>query len=675
MINSGNHAIHFQCSILGEMTDNNLVNNSYAYSFNYSAGKQIQISVFTDNYGSETSWVVKDSNDMVVAEGDNFESNSLDEKVICLIQGCYTFTIYDDYGDGICCNYGDGYYIIENLNDSVQIAEGGDYTTSELVEFCIENDEGVPVANFIKSGVNNCTGAVQFLDRSICNPPATEWLWDFGDGHTSTEQNPENNYLMNGYYDVSLQITNEYGTSLLHIPCYIEISRPLPPIIPDKYFCEPGEIVVFHAPEGYDDIQWYLDPQSDVPELIYSSFTLENLVTDSTIYYQYINNFESQYIGLTDNSGVGGYFNFSIDRAVYFDAYSDLTIKSAKVFASGAAERTITLKNSGGEIMDTRIVSIPDGESIINLDFQMEAGDDYAIHVNQSNNLSYSGDYDGPNIGYPFSIPNLISVTGNNYSDSFWYFFYDIEVMEGFDSICTSAIVPLHALLSQPSFEIGNDTTICSGSQIFLSPDSEFNDYHWSNDSNTFEISVYNPGIYSLTVTDTHSCTASNSITIQSFDEVVYSITIENYTDANYGSLSVEIISGDEPICILWDDQTTEFSKYELSSGMYYFTLTDANGCEYNDSALVADLSFNTPVSLINDVSVYPNPVGNQLIIESLNQTDLIIQLLDISGRTIKIEYADKLKTAIDMSDLNAGTYFVNIVNSNAKYRYKVVKQ
>ncbi|HNQ68051.1 MAG TPA: T9SS type A sorting domain-containing protein [Bacteroidales bacterium] len=675
MINSGNHAIFFHCSILGETPDQNTINNSIGFSFNYSFGKQVQISVFTDSFGYETSWVLKNSNDLIIAQGDNFESNSLYQEILCLVQGCYTFTIYDEYGDGICCTYGEGYYLIENLSDNVEIDNGGEFATSESVEFCIDNDIGAPVAGFIKSDVNNCTGEVRFFDYSICNPPATEWLWDFGDGHTSTEQNPVNTYLMNGYYDVSLQITNEHGTSFLQVPSFIEISRPDPPFIADKYFCNPGETIVFHAPQGYGDVNWYIDPASDVPELIYNSFTLENLLADSTIYYQYVANNESQHVGITDNSGVGGYFNFSIDRAVYFDAYCDLTIKTAKVFASGTAERTITLKNSGGEILDTRTLNISDGESIIEINFQIDEGEDYAIHVNLSNNLSYSGDYGGPNIGYPFTVPDLISFTGNNYSESFWYFFYDIEVMEGFDSICASAITPLHAFLSQPSFELGNDTTICYGTDIVLSPDNEFAEYHWSNDCNTYAISVQEPGTYILTVTDAHSCTASNSVSIENFEQLIYSVIIENFTGFQLGSISVDIVSGAQPVCIIWDDQTTDFTMSELSYGVYYFTLTDANGCEYNDSATVADVGYISPLSLFNNVLVYPNPVDSQLIIESLENKCLIIQMFDISGRVVKTINTAETKTKIDMSDLNTGTYFINIIDSKQKYRYKVVKQ
>lgn len=40
---------------------------------------------------------------------------------------------------------------------------------------------------------------------------ATEWSWDFGDGNTSTEQNPTHTFTSFGQYPVTLTVTNEYG--------------------------------------------------------------------------------------------------------------------------------------------------------------------------------------------------------------------------------------------------------------------------------------------------------------------------------------------------------------------------------------------------------------------------------------------------------------------------------
>jgi PKD repeat protein len=52
---------------------------------------------------------------------------------------------------------------------------------------------------------------VQFTDESTNEP--TAWLWKFGDGQTSTEQNPTHVYTNAGSYSVTLTATNEYGTT------------------------------------------------------------------------------------------------------------------------------------------------------------------------------------------------------------------------------------------------------------------------------------------------------------------------------------------------------------------------------------------------------------------------------------------------------------------------------
>lgn len=51
---------------------------------------------------------------------------------------------------------------------------------------------------------------VFFADNSF---NAWSWYWDFGDGTTSTEQNPIHVYQDNGCYNVYLAVTNEYGCS------------------------------------------------------------------------------------------------------------------------------------------------------------------------------------------------------------------------------------------------------------------------------------------------------------------------------------------------------------------------------------------------------------------------------------------------------------------------------
>lgn len=66
-----------------------------------------------------------------------------------------------------------------------------------------------PVAAFSVAAANPCDSTRIFTDRSQ-NQPAS-WLWYFGDGTTSTQQNPSHTYTTGGSYTVSLVVTNAFG--------------------------------------------------------------------------------------------------------------------------------------------------------------------------------------------------------------------------------------------------------------------------------------------------------------------------------------------------------------------------------------------------------------------------------------------------------------------------------
>ncbi|MCP1714329.1 PKD repeat protein [Methanocalculus alkaliphilus] len=68
--------------------------------------------------------------------------------------------------------------------------------------------------------------SVQFSDRSTGGP--AEWIWDFGDGTTSTIRHPSHTYREEGIYPVSLSIRNEYGTDQRSRPEYITVIHPAP---------------------------------------------------------------------------------------------------------------------------------------------------------------------------------------------------------------------------------------------------------------------------------------------------------------------------------------------------------------------------------------------------------------------------------------------------------------
>jgi PKD repeat protein len=674
-LNSGDHSILFNCANPNGHQDSNTQNNSSGLSFNYANGKQILISIMTDTYGSETSWDLKNSANVIVAQGSGYAANTLYVNNLCLMPDCYVFTIYDSFGDGICAGYGNGYYLIEDVSEKLEIGTGCNFTYSEMVNFCITTPPGPPIASFSHSTPDNCSGVVEFYDYSACNPVALSWLWNFGDGTTSVLQNPIHTYTMNGYYNVSLQVTSLSGTSTLTIPNSVYIAKEEAPVIADEHFCF-GENVTFFAPVGIDQLHWYVTANDEDAIQIGPNISFASLYNDTTIYYDYLPEAITANVGLVDNTGLGGFFNFGIDRAIYFDALSDITIKTATVFASGAANRTFTLKNSGGVVIDTRVLSVPDGESIITLNFEIPAGDDYAIHVNTSNNLSYTGDYGGPNVGYPFTVPDLISITGNNYSNSFWYFLYNIEVQEGFGTTCVSARTPLHAIMSPQTVSLGNDTTVCNGNSITLTPGTEYSDYEWNSGSEESSLLVTESGLYSVTVNDIYSCLADGSINITIADELVYNENIVHLSaiGANDGSIEIEIISGSEPYEIYWNDANVEFIRTDLSPGIYSYTVTDGGYCEHIGSIeIYSSVAVNNTLAEL--INIYPNPANDVLNIISTDSNIQQIRLFDLNSKLLLSEKITNSSVELNISHLKAGVYILNITGEDFTVNRKIIKE
>ncbi|MDD4521736.1 MAG: PKD domain-containing protein [Methanosarcina sp.] len=70
---------------------------------------------------------------------------------------------------------------------------------------------------------------VQFTDKSTGTP--TSWIWDFGDGTSSTEKNPVHTYSTAGTYTVNLTVSNENGTSSKLAKINIS-KQSVPPVFP-----------------------------------------------------------------------------------------------------------------------------------------------------------------------------------------------------------------------------------------------------------------------------------------------------------------------------------------------------------------------------------------------------------------------------------------------------------
>ncbi|HET9210089.1 MAG TPA: PKD domain-containing protein, partial [Thermoanaerobaculia bacterium] len=102
---------------------------------------------------------------------------------------------------------------------------------------------------FTTSGTN-----AGFFDRSAGAP--TSWSWSFGDGGTSTAQNPTHDYKTSGTFNVTLTVTNDTETSSK--TKLVTVSQGDPPVA-DFTFQASGHSVVFADQSTGNPKRWSWD--------------------------------------------------------------------------------------------------------------------------------------------------------------------------------------------------------------------------------------------------------------------------------------------------------------------------------------------------------------------------------------------------------------------------------
>lgn len=129
-------------------TTNNIRSDVFKTSTTFSS-QEILLRIRTDNFGEETYWELRDETGKVLDSGGNkavgpngggipwgiengpgaYDDNALIRDTLLLpAGGCYSLHFVDAYGDGICCEYGTGYYRLYNLNSPTSILlSGGDF--------------------------------------------------------------------------------------------------------------------------------------------------------------------------------------------------------------------------------------------------------------------------------------------------------------------------------------------------------------------------------------------------------------------------------------------------------------------------------------------------------------------------------------------------------------------
>lgn len=203
----GNHSLSFTIVSANNGTDLNANNNNISASFTIVDGDEMTVGILTDNYGDETTWEITNAQNQVVASGGGYDDATQYEIPACLPNGCYTFTIYDEFGDGMCCQWGQGGYELLSPDGDL-MGSGGQFQDDESIEFCLP---------FLCAGLNvTASGTDENLGTGGNNGSATATVsggtppytfdWNPGTGNSATVGN-----LSAGTYTVT--VTDDNGCS------------------------------------------------------------------------------------------------------------------------------------------------------------------------------------------------------------------------------------------------------------------------------------------------------------------------------------------------------------------------------------------------------------------------------------------------------------------------------
>lgn len=408
-----------------------------------------------------------------------------------------------------------------------------------------------PVAEFSANVTTTCFGIVRFTDLSTDIPQ--QWLWDFGDGSTSTIQNPTHTYTSAGTFTVTLTVTNTLGSDDNIKTSYITVTiDPAPTVTGNTGLCTPGTTTLTATVTSGNQAEWY-DASNN---LVSTALTYTTpLLGTSTIYtVRQITPTALQNVGPVGPSiGAGGYHNTSFEGKEYFTTTQPMRLVSVFVDANGATDRTFNLYSSTGTLLQTRTITVPDGQSRVTLNFDIQTPGNYQLGVSAGSLLyrNLSG------ASYPYTIAGLVTITTSNSTSNpatYYYYCYDWQVQV---LPCTSAPATVNILVGSV---VSNFTYAATGLDVAFTNTATGNIvvYSWAfGDGNTS--SSANPNhtyttdgtyVVSLHIETSDGCSADYSDTI-----TVVDIGVNELKDE-----SILISSKDNTITIRFDHLAKDVS-------------------------------------------------------------------------------------------------------------------
>lgn len=204
--------------------------------------------------------------------------------------------------------------------------------------------------------------------------------------------------------------------------------------------------------------------------------------------------------------------------------------------------------------------------------------------------------------------------------------------------------------------------------------------YAWSSGATTQKASSLCPGNYTVTITDTDGCTATDNVEIREACEALELSAEVTYTKAESyatncdGNATVGLKSG-TATTYKWDNGKTTASVTDLCPGTYNVTVTEQSGCEANVAVNIKKSTVGVEEVATADnnfkIEVAPNPASTTVNISFKGIANVTI--LDLSGKEVlSVKDVDSEK-AINIENLNAGVYVVKVAGEEGSSSTRLI--
>ncbi|MBK7850363.1 MAG: T9SS type A sorting domain-containing protein [Bacteroidetes bacterium] len=186
-----------------------------------------------------------------------------------------------------------------------------------------------------------------------------------------------------------------------------------------------------------------------------------------------------------------------------------------------------------------------------------------------------------------------------------------------------------------------------------------------------------------LSVTTTYYAQTGNVCTGQTRTPVVAAIADLPIVDLGpdvVASDSTTLDAGAGFVLYAWgpNGQTTQTITV-TANGVYFVTVQDANGCFNSDTINVTINVGINPVSAVDHVSIFPNPVHNKVSVElsASRSTNVNLEFMDAQGRILKTDMLRNVngiqQRSYDLTHFAKGVYFMRLSSESGTSMHRFI--